>query len=157
MWGLVDRDVPLTRLQIASALDFIATILRSGGRGLTDNELISALKENGLEIESTLHTSFWFGIASVDRRFRVWPGGILGLREWNSPRRMSTAQAVAAVVGEATRPMSANEIQRLAVIKGGRPIFMNSVLGSLRMMGARYSSSLGGWVRGDGDNEPEEQ
>ena len=92
-WGLVDRDLGVSRTNQKRALDALARALSSRGRGLHVTELFGALAEIDFTPDPELDESELLGIAQQDPRFRVGRGQLIGLSQWQSLRRTTLKEA----------------------------------------------------------------
>lgn len=92
MWGLVERDFHLTSAEKERLLAALADHLTSAGKSLHVSELRSALIAQAV-LPPQLTDYMILGLAQTDELFRVFRGQLVGLREWNEPRRLTMREA----------------------------------------------------------------
>ena len=145
-WGLLERDVPLSREQIAQMRKFMADFLfhKQSGVHWSEFKTIYALQE-GLK-SSVLDAQLIQSILATDHRFKTSMSGYIYLSTWTSPRRLTQGEAI----GEVMRSLGRNGIKVAEVISRasallGRQVERESVYGAMVSAGAKFDDSTANW------------
>ena len=148
-WGGNDRDVPLSRQEQRELIEQLARVLDEKQSGLHVSELPGILPLQDCP------TDAFISIASQDKRFKIAQGRHIYLTEWGSPRRETTGDAVSAVLENAARPLTLEEIVGLVKNRIGRSIDKPVISGALQALEAEYNSATGKWSinRASSDDE----
>lgn len=105
VWGLIDRDLPITEEDRATLVSNIVAALERDGVGIHLSEVPDRVAvPAGLSLEAVA------SLAILDPRLRVNRSEYLSCAEWDGPRRLSVTEAVAAVLDDSPDPLSFDEI-----------------------------------------------
>ncbi len=133
LWGLIDRDLPLTSTEQIEFTDSLATLLARRGTGLHASELPDALTSK-ISVETAL------SLARLDNRMRVSAGQYIYLESWGEPRRETVYASVEAVLRSLDAPTSFIEIFARVQDRIGRPCERSAVSGCLQALGATFGN-----------------
>jgi hypothetical protein len=93
VWGLRNRDLPLSENEILQFLDCLFSCLTARGKGLHQTEVKSELDKAGFAHAAGIEPYWAISLAGTDPRFRVAIGGYVGLADWEGPRRLTLTAA----------------------------------------------------------------
>ena len=145
LWGLIDRDIPLTPAEQVEFTDALAALLARRGAGLHASELSYALAPK-MSVEAAL------SLASLDGRMRISAGQYIYLEVWGEPRRETVSAAVEAVLRSLDTPTPFIEIFGLVQDRIGRACERPAVSGCLQALGATLGTD-GLWTYNAADTE----
>jgi hypothetical protein len=152
LWGLRERDLPMTKGEIAETLLVLNGQLSNIGSALHVTELRSALREAGLSLVDGIDEYWIASLAGADDRFRVFHGGFIGLASWETSRRYTAQSAARTLAQEDGTPRPIEEwvdkMQQLMKRSIGRA----EVSYALRDAGFAYDERSCLWQR---DTEPD--
>ena len=123
-WGLWDRDLPFSLSQGDEMLAILVTHLAENGCGMNQDDLSRFLWRNGIEITNPY---LIFTIALRDPRLKIYPGSILGLREWNESRSITIKEAVGMAFDDLGGDAQIDSIAERASEIRGSPVSPNHV------------------------------
>jgi len=150
LWGLSDRDVPLTASEQSAVLDTLEQRLVRSQKGLHISELVELLQASPriAGCDPILIAS----LAQRSGRMRLVTGGFLCLRHWEDARRMQPADAVRESLQQAgPGGMTASDLHRSVEALLGRPMPPANLYGPLAVVGARFDDQKNRWCLADGD------
>jgi hypothetical protein len=151
LWGLRERDLPMTNGEVVETLDALEKQLSNIGAALHLTELKKTLREAGLSLVDGIDEYWIASLAGVDDRFRVFPGGFIGLAPWETSRRY-TAQAAARALAQGAKKSSPIDewIAKMQELMK-RSIGRAEVTYALRDAGFAYDEQSDLW-----ENDPED-
>jgi Bacterial RNA polymerase, alpha chain C terminal domain/Sigma-70, region 4 len=152
LWGLRERDLPMTKSEIAETLNALNRQLSDTCAALHLTELKGALREAGLSIVDGIDEYWIASLAGTDKRFRIFPGSFIGLASWEISRRF-TIQAAARELAQGAKeshPIGewVEKVEQLTK----RSIGCTEVTYALRDAGFTYDEQSELW-----QNDPEAQ
>jgi len=150
LWGLVDRDIPISKYECKNLLNILYTILKRRNKALHISELNQSLERDGFLVPKQLHPYTLLRLAQIDPRFKVGRGGLLGLENWKNLNRLSISQAVKKIICESPQILF-SELYKKATKLVGRIITKQSVTSILQNLGATYNKENGYWEYIDRD------
>jgi hypothetical protein len=112
IWGLVDRDFLLTKVQRDEMLDAIYHFLDGQQEGLHVSEMRSTLLELGINLPDDFTDYMAMSLSQTDSRFQARRGQIVSLSMWPDAKRMSIMDAVSYLAEHVEHPMTMSEIRR---------------------------------------------
>lgn len=139
VWGINDRDVPLSRAEQCELVDRLVRVLDGSKRGIHVSELSKVLPLRGCTPDAFL------SIAIQDGRLSIAQGRYVYLAGWGSPRRETISHAVSAVLEGTVRPLSLAKIARLVEERIGRKIDKSVISGALQALEAEFNDATGEW------------
>jgi hypothetical protein len=104
LWGLRERDLPMTSSEIAETLDILYRQLSDIGSAVHMTELKNRLREGGLSLLDDIDEYWVASLAGADSRFRVFPGSFIGLASWETSGRYTAQSAARALAQEGGEP-----------------------------------------------------
>lgn len=110
IWGLLDRDNPLSQTESRVLLDGTYNILLKRGKALHISEIADALKATGISLPQAATPYLLFSLANKDSRFHLAKGQLLALEGWDDLGRMTLSQAVRKIVDAMVDPLSFREL-----------------------------------------------
>ena len=151
IWGINDRDVPLSSEEQAGLVEELIQILEEQQRGIHASELSEALLLKDCPPDAFL------SLAAQDGRLKIAQGRYVYLAKWGSPRRETLGQAVMAVLEKAGKPLTFDEVVSLVARRVGRKYDRPAISGALQALEAEFDGMTKEWsVRtpptGDGDD-----
>ena len=151
IWGINDRDVPLSSEEQAGLVEELIQILEEKQRGIHASEL-----SEGLLLKDCPPDAF-LSLAAQDGRLKIAQGRYVYLAKWGSPRRETLGQAVMAVLEKAGKPLTFDEVVSLVERRVGRKYDRPAISGALQALEAEFDGMTKEWsVRtpptGDGDD-----
>lgn len=152
LWGLLDRDLPLTESEQKAIFDEIEKVLRQRQSGLHVTEIVGALNKTK-ELAERIDSTTLIALAQRSGQMRVSYGQYLYLAEWGEPRRMQHADAVKTALTQSSNGLRIQEIAEAASVLIGRPINSQSIHGCLSSIGAEWSEKTGRWSLADTTEE----
>jgi hypothetical protein len=142
LWGINDRDTPLTRHEQGPLIERLVTILQNNGEGIHLSEAYDIIfAATHREIDPDIV----FSIASSDRRLAVNIGQYLYLREWGSARRENVSNAVRITLEQADKPLSIEQIMAAVRTRIKRDCATQAVSSCLQAMEAKFEPSSSTW------------
>jgi len=139
IWGIIDRDVPISREQQRQLVEQLVQCLGEKQLGIHAIELPEILSLRDCSTDAFL------SIASQDERLKIAHGRYVYLAEWGGPRREAIGQAVAAVLEGSGRSLTLEEIAVAAENRIGRKIDKPVVSGALQALEAEFDGATGKW------------
>ena len=139
MWGINERDVPLSREAQTKLVEDLVQILAEEQRGIHASELFGVL----LLKDCTPDT--FLSLAAQDRRLKVGRGRYVYLAEWGSPRRETIGYAVSAVLENASEPRALDEIVSLVERRVGRRCDRPVISAALQALEAEFNETTREW------------
>lgn len=152
IWGLPDRDLPLTEPDQAMVFDEIEEILRQRQSGLHVTEIVGVLTKTR-ELTKQIDGTTLIALAQRARRMRVSFGQYIYLPEWGGPRRMQLADAIRTALERSQNGLRAQELVEAANALIGRPINPQNIYGPLSAIGAEWSEKTGRWFLANATEE----
>ena len=140
VWGINDRDVPLSREVQRELVERLVCVLDKDNRGVHVSELSDILPLRGCAPDAIL------SIAIQDVRLSIAQGRYVYLAEWGSPRRESIGHAVSAVLEGADGPLALRTIARLVEDRICRKIDKSVISGALQALEAGFNDATGEWI-----------
>lgn len=130
LWGLVDRDVPLTPDGRAHFIAELVSLLEWRGKGIHLSEIWEVLPPvTGFTAEAA------FSLAELDERLNVSVGQFLYLNAWGEPRRERLSEVVDGALRRLARPASYDEIVTMVEARFDGPLDRVSVSQCLSSIG----------------------
>jgi hypothetical protein len=86
-WGLINRDIPLSKEQIYDALNLIHDRLNANRKGGHISEIKDFLIQDGFAYPEDMDPYVFLSLCHLDKRLKVHYGHLIALASWNSPRR----------------------------------------------------------------------
>ena len=114
IWGINDRDVPLSSEEQAGLVEELIQILEEKQRGIHASEL-----SEGLLLKDCPPDAF-LSLAAQDGRLKIAQGRYVYLAKWGSPRRETLGQAITAVLEKARKPLTFDAVVSLVERRVGR-------------------------------------
>lgn len=152
LWGLLDRDLPITETEQEIVFDEIEKVLHQRQSGLHVTEIVGALNKTR-DIAERIDGTTLMTLAQRDGRMRVGYGQYLYLTEWGESRRMQLAEAFKTALEQSSNGLRAQEIVDAVSALLGRPINPQNIYGPLSAIGAEWSEKTGRWVLVDATEE----
>ena len=146
-WGLLERDVPLSSLQIAQMRQDMADFLfqKQTGIHFTEIKTTYALQEflrNNPVDTQTIHS-----LLTTDHRFKSSMSGYIYLSSWTGPRRLTQGEAIAEVMRRAGDDgIKVAEVMSRASSLLGRQVERDSLYGAMVSAGAKFDDATGKWL-----------
>jgi hypothetical protein len=137
VWGLLDRDIPLSQEHREELLNTIVGVLKERNKAIHLTEIKDFLSRKKLELPDSLSEYSIYRLAQNDPRLRAGKGRLLGLSEWPNMGRMNLSQAAREVMST-NRRLSLNEIRERIEILVDRSIKSQQVASILQNLGANY-------------------
>ncbi len=139
LWGLADRDVPLSADERAHFIADLVSLLEWRRKGIHLSELWEVMPPvSGLTAEAA------FSLAELDERLNVSVGRFLYLNAWGEPRRERLSEAVDGALRRLGRPASYDEIVTMVEARFDRPLDRISVSQCLSNLG-KLNAESGLW------------
>jgi hypothetical protein len=111
LWGLVERDIPLTSHERLSMLNILVEVLEKRNRALHSSELFEQLYGNNFIPPSSLTVNMIVGLIQTDKRFRFRKGQMICLSIWEDTGRITMKQAVEVLNQNIAGPFSTEEFR----------------------------------------------
>lgn len=153
-WGLLDRDVHVSRANLADGLDRLESILSRRGQALHVTELMAALDWSSKAVDIGWQV---LGAAQVDSRFRIFKGDNLGLIQWTNPNRVDVHEAISAAISTLRNGVSLSTVQQIVESRLERATNTDIVKSALRDLGASYDRLNGLWELSPGKNDDDDE
>lgn len=144
IWGLIDRDLPLTVTEQEAVFDEIEEVLCQRQNGLHVTEIVGALTKTK-ELAEQIDGATLMALTQRSGQMRVSYGQYLYLAEWGEPRRMQHVDAVKTVLAQSSNGLRIHEIAEATSVLIGRPINSQSIYGCLSSIGAEWNEKTGRW------------
>jgi hypothetical protein len=141
LWGLNDRDVPISRRDQPFLIEHLVAKLKLDERGIHASEIAVKLDAPWREIAPQIVLS----IGVLDQRLRVSVGQFLYLSEWSEPRRETVFQVVQRLVDAASGPFTTGEIMRQLETEINLQIETSQVSSCIRSAGANFDPLSRTW------------
>ncbi len=145
-WGLIERDLPLSKEDQQHLLVEMELLLRKRNSGIHVTEIASELSLNFPKVNLISDPTVFFTLAQRSGRMRVSPGKYLFLPEWGGARRLSPKQAITTIILQAPLGLRASEIVQRASDLLGRAISREVIYSPLFAVGARYDETSSKWL-----------
>ena len=100
VWGVNDRDVPLSREKQARIVEVLVQMLEERHCGIHVSEL------SGILPLGDCSPGTFLSIAAQDGRLKISQGRYAYLAEWEGPRRKTIGNAVPVVPEKADKPLA---------------------------------------------------
>ena len=139
IWGIIDRDIPLSREEQAELVEELIQILEEKQRGIHESELSGVLLLKGCPPYTFL------SLAAQDGQLKIAESRYVYLTEWGSPRRETIGHAVSAVLDKASKPLTLNEIVSLVERRVGRKCDRPVISGALQALEAEFDEMTREW------------
>ena len=152
IWGLLDRDLPLTESDQETVFDEIEEILRQRQSGLHVTEIVGVLTKTR-QLTKQIDGTTLIALAQRAGRMRVSFGQYIYLPEWGGPRRMQLADAIKTALERSQNGLRAQELVEAASTLISRPINPQNIYGPLSAIGAEWSEKSGRWSLADATEE----
>lgn len=131
LWGLADRDVPLTPSQQTDFIAKLITVLEWRGKGIHLSELWQVMQPvPGMSAEAA------FSLAVLDDHLSVGIGQFVYLAEWGEPRRLRLSEVVESALQYLARPATFEEIAALVQARFDRPVDRTALSASINGIGS---------------------
>ena len=140
LWGINDRDVSVPREEQQQLVEQLVQILNKRQSGIHVSELSGILPLQDCSPDAFL------SVASQDKRLKIARGRYVYLLEWESPRRETIGHAVSAVLENADRPLTLEEISELVESRIGRKIDKPVISGVLQALEAQFDEVTRAWI-----------
>lgn len=154
VWGINDRDVPLSRKEQRLLVEELVHILDQSQSGLHATELASVLTLRDCSPDAFLC------IAIQDARLKMTQSRYVYLAAWGGPRRETIRDAVAAVLEQAAKPLTLEVIVALVEGRVGRTIDKPAISAALQRLEAEFDDAACEWrprrLAAIGDDEDDE-
>ena len=152
IWGINDRDVPLSNGEQAELVEGLIQSLERKQRGIHASEL-----SEGLLLKDCPPDAF-LSLAAQDGRLKIGQGRYVYLAKWGSPRRATLAQAVSTVLDEASKPLTFDAVVSLVERVVGRKCDRPAISGALQALEAKFDAMTKEWSArtpptGDGEDD----
>lgn len=155
LWGILERDIPLTNDEMINLRTSIVTLLDTLQLGIHVTEIhehLHSIAPYALKVEDP------FAILSVlllDSRFKFSTSGYLFLAVWAGSRRLSQGDAVIEILRQSNKfGLKASEVASRASTLLGRAIGKENVYAAMAACGAKFDQESGRWILND-ENEIE--
>lgn len=147
LWGLIERDLPLSNTEQAQLIDVLQKILRDRNVGIHTSEVTSCLEGIFEPISRIDDPTLIVTVAQRSGLMSKSDGGYLFLSEWGEPRRIPKSQAILEVLKQSgEQGLTANEIVKSASALLGREIPRANIYGDISAAGARFDEDKKRWV-----------
>lgn len=152
VWGINDRDMPLSREEQAELVEALIQMLKEKQRGIHASELSGVLPLEDCPPDAFL------SLAAQDEQLKIAQGRYVYLAEWGNPRRETIGHAVSAVLEKATKPLALDEIVSLVERRVGRKCDRPVISGALQALEAEFDEMTREWslntsASGDDDDD----
>lgn len=141
LWGLRDRDVPISHDQQLRLIDELTGALGKKGSGLHVTEISGFIDLNGCPPEA------FVSIAKQDERLKIAKGGYVYLAQWEGCRRATVSDAMRRVLDEAGAPLSVEQIHSQVETILERSCSRTLISSSLQSLDAVRDDKTGLWFR----------
>lgn len=138
VWGIKDRDVPLSRSEQQELVEELVVKLHSKQSGIHTNELSSILDLKDCSPDAFLSIAIQDDRVKQARRY-------IYLKEWGHPRRKTIAQTILDILEITTQPISLDEIVVSVEKAIGRKCERTSIYHSLRALEASFDNKTKTW------------
>lgn len=139
LWGLADRDIPLTPSQQTDFIAKLITVLKWRGTGIHLSELWQVMQPvPGMSAEAA------FSLAVLDDHLSVGIGQFVHLAEWGEPRRLRLSEVVESALQYLARPATFEEIAALVQARFDRPVDRTAISASLNGLGS-FNATTDRW------------
>lgn len=139
LWGINDRDMPLTLLEQGELVDRLVHVLEERQSGIHASELSRVLPMHECSPDAFL------SIAVEHERLKMAQGRYVYLADWGSPRRETIRYAVNAVLEGATGPLTLEEVHSLVENRIERHVDKPVISAALQAQEANFSESTQTW------------
>jgi hypothetical protein len=146
-WGLFPRDFFLTEEESTRLAESTFTVLRTRGKGLHSSEMRDALAETG-PLDAGITGYMLQQIAARDERMKLFYGELIGLSDWNEPRRLNLSRAADLIAREAVNGLTLDEFHELLEKAIERPIARPTVCSLLSASDLIFDPTDRVWKRG---------
>jgi len=146
MWGLSYRDLPLPKEKIAEYQDILYSHLTDVDKGIHISELSVLFINNNIPLPSYVDPYIFLTFSSLDARFKVWHGQLIGLSSWTSPRRETVASAFRKVFENLDKPTSLDIIYHKVENILGRSLDKMTISAALCSNGGMYDKENELWL-----------
>jgi hypothetical protein len=136
LWGLNDRDVPITRPEQCDLFNDVVGLLQERQLGLHMSEITEAIGDRWSHVPAQIVTS----LCNFDLRLKVSLGQFVYLSEWEGPRRETVLQTVQALVSKMPIPFTNEDVSRLVRERTKLPFETSQISACLRSAGAIYDN-----------------
>ena len=139
-WGILERDIPLSHVEMRKTCSSAAILLESDQCGIHLTEIRERLGEIVPEILRVEDSHAIFSVLKIDPKFKLSLSGYVYLTSWEGPRRLSQGDAVAAVLTQMKElEFKASDVARQAAEILGRPVENESVYAVMAASGAKFN------------------
>ncbi|MDM8569198.1 sigma factor-like helix-turn-helix DNA-binding protein [Thiotrichales bacterium HSG1] len=112
VWGLIERDFPLTEVERLKILDIFYKNLLEQQAGLHITELKYLLIVKKVNLPDNVTDYMLLSLTQADSRFVIRRGQLLGLLVWNDAKRISIREAVAQLTTKVKKPTTILNIRK---------------------------------------------
>jgi hypothetical protein len=146
LWGLADRDIPLTRDEQEEVVSELEAVLAYEQQGIHVTELLGKLSTTSGLAAKLEDATMIAALAQRTERMKLMYGGYLCFKDWTTPRRPSVADAIRTSL-ERAGPSGIDSVRLREQVSSiiGRRIHPSLIYGPLSSIGARWNGSSGCW------------
>lgn len=146
IWGLIDRDLPITVSEQATLVKDIEDYLRNSERGIHITEISEILSEINNSSKTIKDPTIFFALAQRSGQMRISTGKYLFLTEWGDARRLTTSEAIRrAVLKLHPNGMKVGEIAQEATKLLGREVKTDHIYPKLSELGVNFNEQAAMW------------
>lgn len=153
LWGLIERDLPISPEEQHRLVDILKAILLKNNIGLHSSEILDNINaeiktDPASDSISKIHDpEMVMAIAVRSGSISKSSDGYLYLSEWGEHRRIKKTEAVFSILKEVgNKGVSAGELTHKTSVKIGREIARASIYSSLTLVGAIFDESKKLWI-----------
>ena len=139
IWGISDRDIPLSSEEQAKLLEELIQILEEKQRGIHASELSDGLLLKDCPLDAFL------SLVAHDGRLKIAQGRYVYLAKWGSPRREALGRALVAVLAQADKPLAFDEVVSRVERRVGRRFDRPAISGALQALDAEFNAMTKEW------------
>lgn len=154
-WGLAKRDLPISRDECSRLLDGLYEHLLATQTGVHLSELMPLFKSMSESAFMEFDPYFFLSLCSIESRFRVSPGHLIGLFDWEGPRRHSFSSGFQFVLDQMHTAFPAEKIQEMLETVLGRKADKRIISGALSRS-AVFDRDSGRWSKPNFNSSLEE-
>jgi hypothetical protein len=144
-WGLIDRDIPLSKEQILEALNFLHDRMNTNKKGMHISEIRDTLLQDGFAYPEEMDPYVFLSLCCLDERLKVHYGHLIALSSWNSCRRENISSAFKKAYADVGATFTLNQIHEKVQIYLERRIDRIKISSALSASDAVYDKEREVW------------
>lgn len=146
-WGLINRDIPLSKEQIYDALNLLHDRLNNNQKGAHISEIKDLLVQDGFAYPDDMDPYVFLSLCYLDKRLKAHYGHLIGLTSWNSPRRENVASAFKKAYADVGTTFTLDEIYERIKFYLQRKIDRIKISNSISASDAVYDKEREVWEK----------